>query len=116
MSAITDRRIDKPQVERTSKINTTVGTDFGAGIIVVHPVLCGSCVPFGKDGCKVRVVLFDAGQHGSARDIVEGRLEVKRNKDSGWVSLREVLKGFDHRVCSIWASNSILKESGTFGN
>ena len=69
--------------ERTFLINTTVGTDFGAGKIAVHPMLGGSRVPFGEDGCEIRVVLFDAEQHGTPRHILKGSLEVKRNKDPG---------------------------------
>ena len=48
----------------------------------MHSVLSGAGVPFGKDRSKVRVSLSDAVQHGSARDILEGSLEVKSNKNS----------------------------------
>ena len=43
----------------------------------MHSVLRGAGVPFGKDRSKVRISLSDAVQHGSARDILEGSLEVK---------------------------------------
>ena len=94
--------------ERTSLVNTTVGSDLGAGGLEVHPVLGGASVPFGKDGCEVRVVLLDAAQHGASRDILEGCLEVKRHKDSGGISLRKMLNGLDHRVCTIRSSHSTL--------
>ena len=68
--------------ERTPLINTTVGTDLGVGGFVVHSVLCGINFPFGKDICEVQVVLLSAVQHGLARDILEGSLEVKSKKDS----------------------------------
>ena len=77
--------------ERTSLINTTIGTDLGVGRLVMHPVLCCSTVPFGKDSSKVRVALLNSEQHGSTRDILEGSFEDKSNKDSGGVSLRKVL-------------------------
>ena len=65
-----------------------MGTDFGVSRIVVHPVLSGANVPLGEDSCKVRIRLLDTVQHGSARHILEGRFEVKSNKDSGGVSFR----------------------------
>ena len=102
--------------ESTSLINSTVGTDLGVGGIVVHPVLRGASVPLGEDSCKIRIGLSDAVQHGSARHILEGRFEIKSNKDSGGVSLREVLNGFDHGVCSVWSSTTILQRSPTFGH
>ena len=55
-------------------------------------------------------------QHGSPRHILEGRFKIKSNKDSGGVSLREVLNGFDHRACSVWSSNSMLQRSSTVGH
>ena len=55
--------------------------------------------------------------HGIAlRDMLEGRFEVKSNKDSGVVSFREVLDGLDHRVCSVWSSNTTLQGSRTLGH
>ena len=69
--------------ERASLINAAVGTDLLCRRrFLVHSVLCGSRIPFGKDSCEVRVVLLNAVQHGSARDILESSLEVKSNKDS----------------------------------
>ena len=63
-------------------MNATVGTDFGVGRIVVHSVFSGTSVPLGEYSCKIRIVLFDAVQHGSARHILEGRFGIKSNKDS----------------------------------
>ena len=83
---------------------------------MVHPVLRGAGVQLGEDSCKVRIGLLEAAQHGSARHILAGRFEVKSNKDSGSVSFREVLKGFDHRVCSIWSSNTVLQSPRTLGH
>ena len=96
-------------------IHPAVGTDFGVGRIVVHPVLRGASVPLGEDSCN-RIGLRTAVQLCAARHILEGRFEVKSDKDSGVVSLREVLDGLDHRVCSIWSSNTILHRSGTLGH
>ena len=47
----------------------------------MHSVLRGSGVPLGKDSCKIRTGLRDTVQHCSARHILEGRFEVKSNKD-----------------------------------
>ena len=44
----------------------------------------------------------------SARHILEGRFEDKSNKDPRVVSFLKVLDGFDHRVCSVWSSNTVL--------
>ena len=94
----------------------TVGSDFGVGRVVVHSVLRGAGVPFGKDRSKVRISLSDAVQHGSARDILEGSLEVKSNKNSRVVSFRQVLDGFDHRICTIWSSNTVFEWSSTLSH
>ena len=69
----------------------------------------------GKKRSKVRISLSDAVQHGSARDILEGSLEVKSNKDSGVVGFRKVLDGLDHRVCTFGSSNTVLQWSSTLG-
>ena len=85
-----------------------VGTDFGVGRVVVRPVLCGAGVPLGEDSCKVRIGSLNIVQHGAARHFLEGRFEVRSNKDSGGVSFREVLDGLDHRVCSVWSSITVM--------
>ena len=64
----------------------------------MHRVLRGAGVPLGEDSCKIRIGLRNAVQHCAARHILEGRFEVKSNEDSGVISLRKVLDGFDHRV------------------
>ena len=79
-------------------------------------MLRGAGVPLGEDSCKIRIGLRNAVQHCAARHMLEGRFEVKSNKDSGVISLREVLDGLDHRVCSIWSSNTILQGSRTLGH
>ena len=108
---------EKPHVDRgQSLINPAVGTDFGVGRVKVHDVLSGASVPLGQNSCEVRIGLLDTVQHDYARHILEGRFEIKSNKDSGGVSFREVLNGFDHRVCSVWSSNTVLQTSRTFGH
>ena len=82
----------------------------------MHSAPSGTSVPLGEDSCKIRIVLFDAVQHGSPKHILEGRFDIKSNKDSGGISLRELLNGFDHRVFSVWPSNTILQKSSTFGH
>ena len=82
----------------------------------MHSVLRGAGVPLGKDRSKVRISLSDAVQHGSARDILEGSLEVKSNKDSRVVGFRKVLDGLDHRVCTIWSPDTVLQWSSTLGH
>ena len=62
---------------------------------MVHPVLSGTSVPLGENSCEVRTALLDTVQHGSTRHILEGRFEIKSNKDSGGVSLRKVFNGLD---------------------
>ena len=81
----------------------------------MHSVLRGASVPLGKNRSKVRVSLSDAVQRGSARDILEGSLEVKGNKDPRVVSFREILDGLHHRVCAVWSSNTVLQWSSTLG-
>ena len=39
-------------------IHPAVGTDFGVGRIVLHPVVSGASVPLGEDSCKVRIGLL----------------------------------------------------------
>ena len=46
----------------------------------MHSVFRGACVPLGKDRSKVSISLSNAEKHGSARDVLEGSLEVKSNK------------------------------------
>ena len=82
----------------------------------MHSVLRGAGVPLGKDRSKVRISLSDAVQHGSARDILEGSLEVKSNKDSRVVGFRKVLDGLDHRVRTVRSSNTVLQWSSTLGH
>ena len=65
----------------------------------MHSVLRGAGVPLGEDSCKIRIGLYSIA--GSAKHVLEGRFEVKSNKDSGVISFRKVLDGFDHRVCSV---------------
>ena len=89
-------------------MHPAVGNDFGVGTIVVHHVLSDASVPLGEDSCKVRIGLLDTVQHGYARHILEGRFEIKSNKDSGGVSFREAPNGFDQRVCSILSSITVL--------
>ena len=48
----------------------------------MHSVLRGAGVPLGKDRSEIRISLSDTVQHSSARDMLEGSLEVKSNKDS----------------------------------
>ena len=100
--------------KRTSLFNAVVGANFGADRFEVYVVLCGFCVPSGKDICEVLVVLLDAEQHGSTREILEGSLEVKRNKDSAGISLRKILNCLDHDVSTLRASHSVLWRSSTF--
>ena len=82
----------------------------------MHSVLRGAGVPLGKDRSKVRVSLRDALQHGSAKDILEGSLEVKSNKDPRVVGFRKVLDGLDHRVCAVRSSNTVLQWSSALGH
>ena len=82
----------------------------------MHSVLRGAGVPFGKDRSEIRISLSDAVQHGSARDILEGSLEVKSDKNSRVVSFRQVLDGLDHRICTIWSSDTVLKWSSTLSH
>ena len=82
----------------------------------MHSVLRGAGVPLGEDSCKIRIGLRNTVQHGSARHVLEGRFEVKSNKNPGVISFREVLDGLDHRVCSIWSSNTVLQGSRTLGH
>ena len=97
-------------------MHPAVGTDFGVGRFEVQPVLRGASVPLGEDSRKIRIGLRNTVQHSSARDSLEGRFEVKGNKDSGVVSFREIVDGFDHRVCSVWSSNTVLQGSRTLGH
>ena len=82
----------------------------------MHSVLRGAGVPFGKDRSKVRISLSDAVQHGSTRDILEGSLEVKSDKNSRVVGFSDVLDGLDHRVCAVRSSNTALQWSSTLGH
>ena len=82
----------------------------------MHSVLRGAGVPLGKDRSEIRISLSDTVQHSSARDILEGSLEVKSNKDPRVVSFRKVLDGFDHCVCPIWSSNTVLQWSRALGH
>ena len=73
-------------------------------------------VPLGTDRSEIRIGFSDTVQHCSARHILEGSLEVKSNKDPRLVIFRKVLDGFDHCVCSIWSSNTVLQRSRTLGH
>ena len=64
---------------------------------------------------QVAVALFEAVQHGTSGDILEGRLEVEGGQDSGGVSFGEELDGFDHFVGSIQARHSVMQRAGTNG-
>ena len=82
----------------------------------MHSVLRGASVPLGKDRSEIRISLSDAVQHSSARDILEGSFEIKSNNDSRVVRFRKVLDGFDHCVCSVWSSNTVLQRSRALGH
>ena len=67
-------------------INTTVGVDFGVRGLEVHPVRSGASVPSGEDRSEVRVILLKAVEHGTSRDVLEGRLDVKGNQHSSRIT------------------------------
>ena len=102
--------------ERTSLINTTVGSDLGAGGHEAHPKLGGACVPFGEDSSEVWISVFNAVGHGTTRHILESRLEGKGNKHSSGICFSKILNGLDHGVGNIGSSNTILKRTSTFGH
>ena len=98
---------------RTSLINTTVGSDLGVGELEVHPVLGGSCVPFGEDSSEVWISVLNAVEHGTPRDILDGRLEIKGNQHSSGICFSKILDGLDHCVGTVRSSNTILKRAST---
>ena len=75
----------------------------------MHSVLRGAGVPLEEDRSEIRISLSDTVQHSSARDILEGSLEVKSNENSGVIGFRQVLDGLDHGVCTIRSSNTVLQ-------
>ena len=52
--------------EGAALVHTTVGTDLGVGVFVMHPVCGGACVPSGQESGKVGVGLLNVVEHGTS--------------------------------------------------
>ena len=52
----------------------------------------------GEDSSEVQIIVLNAVELGTSRDILEGRHEVKGNQHSSGICFSKILGGLDHGV------------------